>query len=58
MTFIKGVKSLVLILCEKTGKIRNLNVSDIVGTSINLRTKCVFLVMFRPPSPLVHMCMH
>ena len=33
------------------GKIRNLNVSDIVGFSINLRTKCVFLVMFRPPLP-------
>ena len=30
-----------------------LNGSDIVAFSINLRTKCVFLVMFRnPPSPL------
>ena len=25
--------------------------SDIVAFSINLRTKCVFLVMFRPPLP-------
>ena len=27
------------------------NVSDIVAFSIHLRTKCVFLVMFRPPLP-------
>ena len=44
-------KCLVFILCEKTGKICNLNVSDIIAFSINLRTKCVFLVMFRPPLP-------
>ena len=28
-----------------------LHVLDIVSFSINLRTKCVFLVMFRPPLP-------
>ena len=54
MTFLKGVKGLVFILCEKMGKIRNLNVSDIVGFSINLLTKCVFLVMFRPPPPTLY----
>ena len=31
--------------------INGLNVSDIVAFSMNLRTKCVFLVMFRPPLP-------
>ena len=30
----------------------------LVAFYINLRTKCVFLVMFRPPSPLVRICMH
>ena len=48
---VSQIESLVFILCEKTGKICNLNVSDIVAFSINLRTKCVFLVMFRPPLP-------
>ena len=35
-----------------------LNVSDIVAFSRDLRTKCVLLVMFRPPLPLVRICMH
>ena len=44
------IKSLVFILCEKkTSKI--CSVSDIVTFSINLHTKCIFLVMFRPPLP-------
>ena len=57
MTFLTGIKNIHMqghmsqILCKKIGKICNLNVSDIVAFSINLHTKCVFLVMFRPPLP-------
>ena len=29
----------------------SLNVLEVVAFSINLRTKCVFLVMFKPPLP-------